>query len=161
MRRRIYDYPDLRLDAQAAWVRVRDEGTKTVLSFKQRRNETLSGMFEHETTVGSFEETCGVLEAIGLKEKAYQESYRELWDLNGCELALDEWPWIPPVIEVEGDSERGVQEAAERLGLDWNQALFDSIDAVYLRYYDVSRREASTVRLAFEAEPELFRARRK
>ena len=29
MRRTIYDYPDLRLDKMAAWIRVRDEGVRS------------------------------------------------------------------------------------------------------------------------------------
>ncbi len=161
MRRRIFDYPDLRLDATAAWVRVRDEGARTVLSYKQRQSETLSGMAEHETTVGSFDETCAILERIGLVEKAYQESYRETWSLEGNEIALDEWPWLPYLVEVEATDEATVGRLAETLGLDWSQAITDSVDGVYLRYYDVSRREASTVKLTFEVEPKLFQERRR
>ena len=35
-RRRVFDYPDLRLDKQGAWIRLRDEGDKITLTFKQR-----------------------------------------------------------------------------------------------------------------------------
>lgn len=156
MRRRIFDYPDLRLDANAAWVRVRDEGNRVVMSYKQRRSETLGGMVEYETLVGDFEATCSIFEKIGLTEKAYQENYRETWDFMGCEIALDEWPWIPPTVEIESDSEEVVQQASLALGFNWGRAIFDSVDGVYQRYYEVTRREASTVRLTFDEKPALF-----
>ena len=35
-RRVVFDFPDLRLDKEAAWVRVRDEGEQATMSFKQR-----------------------------------------------------------------------------------------------------------------------------
>lgn len=156
MRRRIFDYPDLRLDANAAWVRVRDEGERVVMSYKQRRSETLGGMVEHETTVGDFDAACSILEQIGLTEKAYQENYRETWDFMGCEIALDEWPWIPSTVEIESDSEEAVVRASLALGFDWNEAIFDSTDGVYQRFFDVTRTEASTVRLTFDQKPMLF-----
>lgn len=161
MRRRIYDYADLRLDAHAAWVRVRDEGWRTVLSYKQRQSETLGGMIELETTVGDFDEACRILEAIGMTEKAYQENYREIWDYMECEIALDEWPWIPPVVEVEAADEADVRAASLALGLMWSDAVFDSTDAVYQRFYDVSRTEVSTVRLTFEQQPDVLMRRRR
>jgi adenylate cyclase class 2 len=37
-RRKVYDFPDLRLNAQRAWIRVRDEGEKVTMGCKQRKN---------------------------------------------------------------------------------------------------------------------------
>lgn len=34
--RTIFDYPDLRLNAQGAYLRLRDEGEKVTLAFKKR-----------------------------------------------------------------------------------------------------------------------------
>jgi len=35
-KRKAFDYPDLRLDKAGAWIRLRDEGDKITLAFKQR-----------------------------------------------------------------------------------------------------------------------------
>ena len=39
-RRRVFDYPDFRLDKQNAWLRLRDEGDRVTLSFKRRIGAT-------------------------------------------------------------------------------------------------------------------------
>lgn len=161
MRRAIYDYPDLRLDKQAAWVRLRDEGERTTLTFKQRWSETIDGMREIEFEVEDFDTTAKFLQALGLVTKASQESKREIWQLDECEITLDTWPHIPPFTEIEGPSETNIQQLASKLGFDWNQALFDSIDAVYRRYFDVTRTEISSTELTFGPLPPALKAKRK
>jgi hypothetical protein len=74
---------------------------------------------------------------------------------------LDEWPWIPPYVEVEGPSETSVRAVSERLGFDYDTALFDSTDAIYQKYFDVTRTEISTVPLAFGPVPEWLEAKRR
>lgn len=161
MKRAIYDYPDLRLDKQAAWVRVRQEASKVTLGFKQRKSETIDGMREIEIVVSDYDKACALLEAIGLNPKAMQESKREVWRLGDCEVMLDEWPWIPPYVEVEGPSEQAVRAVAQKLGLDYDTAIFDSTDAIYQKYFDVARTEISTVPLIFGPIPEWLEAKSK
>ena len=80
-KRIIFDYPDFRLDKQAAWLRLRDEGDKVTLTFKQRiLNDTHElagddGMYECETTVSDFAKTQEILLKTGFVEKLYQELY--------------------------------------------------------------------------------------
>jgi len=39
---------------------------------------------------------------MGLRQKAYQETRREVWKINDeIEIMLDEWPGISPFIEIE------------------------------------------------------------
>lgn len=149
IRRTIYDYSDLRLDKQAAWIRVRDEGGKVTMCFKQRQSETIDGMKEIEFEVPSYTDAKQFLEAIGLTVKAEQESKREIWQIKDCEIMLDTWPWIPPYVEVEGPTEESVKTCAAALGLDWSTAMFDSTDAIYQKYYDVTRTEISTIPIKF------------
>lgn len=153
IRRTIYDYLDLRLDKQAAWIRVRDEGGKITVCYKQRQNETIDGMKEIEFEVSSYTKAKQFLEAIGLSVKAEQESKRELWQYKDCEIMLDTWPWIPPYVEVEGPSKESVKNCAVDLGLDWDAALFDSTDGIYMKYYDVTRTEISTIPIRFGDVP--------
>lgn len=161
MQRKVFDFPGFTLDAKAAWLRVRAEPNRIVATYKHRVTESLTGMHEVEVGVDNFENACSLFQALGMIEKAHQASYREKWILAGCEVAIDEWPWIPPVVEIEGSTEREVQAAATLLGLPWADAIFDSIDAVYQRYFDVTRTEISSIPLAFTEMPELLRKRRR
>lgn len=161
MRRTTYDYEDLRLDKKAAWIRVRDEGGKITMAFKHRQDETSEGMKEVELVVNSYTDACAFLEAVGLAVKNVQETKREVWHLDGCEIMLDEWPHVPPYVEVEGPSEASVRKVSERLGFDYATAMFDSADAVYQKYFDITRTKISTVPLKFGPVPDWLEAKRR
>ncbi len=124
-RRRIFDYPDLRLDAAGSWVRLRDEGDKVTLSFKKRLGikgggESDDGMEEHETVVSDFDATGRILEGAGLIEKFYQENKRIRWAKDGIEFDIEFWPMLEPYLEIEASTEEGVQEGVRMLGFDPN-----------------------------------------
>lgn len=124
-RRKVYDYPDLRLNAQHAWVRVRDEGDKVTFGFKQRTGTSSSdgssndgGMDEVEVEVSDFEKTALLLEKIGLKRKFYEENRRIRWIKGDIEFDIDHWPLINPYLEIEAKSWDQIDEAIKLLGLD-------------------------------------------
>jgi len=83
MVRRVFDYPDKRLGEVGGWVRVRDEGERITLSYKQVNDRTLHGTQEVTVTVTDFDATCAFLYAIGLESKSLQETKRESWKLGG------------------------------------------------------------------------------
>jgi adenylate cyclase, class 2 len=161
IRRTIFDYEDLRLDAQAAWIRLRDEGDKITLTYKQRKNETIDGMVEIEIVVDDFDKTKALLIAAGLTVKAEQETKRELWMCGEVEIMLDTWPWLEQIVEVEAKSEEVVKEMSSRLELDWGKAIFDSTDKLYQMVFDVTRTEISTHPIVFGPVPEWLEARRR
>ncbi len=138
MRRRVFDYPDERLRKIGGWIRVRDEGDKITLSYKQLVERTLEGTKEITVNVNDFVKTTDLLLAIGLDQKSYQETKRERWDLSGVEITIDTWPWIPTFVELEGTNEKQLQEAAKKLGLDWTKALFGPVENAYKAYYNVT-----------------------
>ncbi|HSH31558.1 MAG TPA: hypothetical protein VK963_02715, partial [Candidatus Saccharimonadales bacterium] len=84
---------------------------------------------------------CTFLTAIGLDSYSYQETKRESWVLGGVEVELDQWPWIPPFIELEGKDEAALKAAAQALGLDWSQALHGSVETAYQAYYNLTEDE--------------------
>lgn len=136
MRRAIIDFPDNRLQRERdAYVRVRDEGDKTTLTYKQFNSLSVSGAQEIETTVESFEDTIKLFEAIGLSTRSLQESRRETWRLGEVEVVLDEWPWLNPYIEIEGEDEDTIKAVAEKLGFDWKNAIFGDVMAAYRAQY--------------------------
>ena len=138
MKRKNFDFPDRRLYKTGGWVRVRDEGDRITLSFKQTVNDALDGTKEVEIVVVDFDNISNFLLAIGLVQKSYQETKRERWYFDGVEVTIDTWPWIPTFVELEGESEKQLKEIATKLGLDWGAAMHGGVAPVYCRYFDVT-----------------------
>lgn len=122
---------------ERSFIRIRDEGNKVTLCFKRRtlpdEATTINSVHELETTVGDFDTTVKIFSEAGWHYITYQESRRETWRLDNTEVVIDEWPWLQPMIEIEASSEELVREAAQRLGFDWKDAVFGSVDVVYHR----------------------------
>ena len=120
-----------------SFIRIRDEGDKTTLTFKRRTKpdgtSTIDSTKEIETTVGDFDTAVEIFAEAGWKYMTLQESRRETWLLDGAEVVIDEWPWIQPYIEIEAESEVIVRSVAAKLGRDWNDAIFGSVDVIYQR----------------------------
>lgn len=133
MRRIVIDTPELK--ARNAFLRVRDQGDKVTITYKQFQNESVDGAKELEVTVNDFETMVQILQSVNLNYKSYQESKRETWILDDAEIVIDEWPWLKPYIEIEGSSEEHVKEIIEKLGLQWDDALFGDVMAAYRQQY--------------------------
>lgn len=118
-----------------AYLRVRDEGDKTTMTYKQFADQSLHGASEAEVVVSDFAATCEILLQSGLQLKSYQETKRETWQVDGVEIVIDLWPWLEPFIEIEGPSEDAVKQTAAKLGFDWSQAVFGSCTAAYRLSY--------------------------
>jgi adenylate cyclase class 2 len=154
MKRVVIDYPDKRLQSTGdSWVRVRDEGDKVTLTFKQTKEHDLSSIKEIEVTVSDYQKTIDIMLAMGMVIHTDQETKRETWNLDGVEVTIDQWPWIPPIVEVEGDSESEIKAVAEKLGLDWAEALFGSVIVAYEKQYpkvkDIGRKISSEPKINF------------
>ena len=115
MRRAIIDYPDRRLQTSIpnSYIRVR----------------------EIEVVVDSFQKTVDVFTAVGLEVVSMQESKRETWKYKECEVVLDEWPWLNPYIEIEGESEENLKDLATKLELRWTDAVFGDVMVAYRAQY--------------------------
>ena len=125
--------------AEHSFIRVRDEGNKVTLTFKRRTDaasSTIDSVKELEVEVSDFDKTVQIFSEAGWRYKTFQESKRETWTLDGTEVVIDEWPWLKPYMEIEGESEAAIKAVAEKLGLDWNEVVFGHIDALYARQYE-------------------------
>lgn len=124
--------------AEDSFLRIRDEGDKVTLTFKRRANPaqpSIDNTTEIEVVVSSFDDTVELFREAGWVYKTFQESKRETWKLGSAEVVIDEWPWLPPYIEIEAASEEEVRATATTLGLDWTDADYGHIDAVYQKHY--------------------------
>ena len=152
--------------AENMFIRIRDEGDKVTLCLKKKtkllEESTIDSTFEIETTVGDFDKTVEIFRVAGWQYVTYQESRRETWHLDDVEVVIDEWPWINPYIEIEGESEAAVRAGAKKLGFDWDTAMFGSVDIIYNRDYpDMTIRGVIDVKeVRFGAPvPEEFKAK--
>lgn len=135
MKRAIIEDTNGEMQEKDAYIRVRDEGDKITLTYKQFDALSVDGAKEIETTVGSFDDAVRIFDAVGLKTRSMQESKREKWNLGGAEIVLDEWPWLNTYIEIEGANEKKLQEVASMLDFDWEDAVFGDVMAAYRVQY--------------------------
>lgn len=126
-------------EKENAFIRIRDEGDKTTLTFKRRdklQGDTINNTKEIEVAVSDFDTTVELFREAGWEYKTFQESKRETWKLGDAEVVIDEWPWLKPYIEIEASTEDEVKQAAATLDFDWNDAIYGHIDAVYQMQYE-------------------------
>ena len=123
-KRKAFDYPDLKLDKAGAWIRLRDEGDKITLAFKQRigmaadAKSNDKGMEEIEVEVDDFEKTANLLLKAGFIEKHYAENKRIRYQLDDIEFDIDFFPQIEPYLEIEAPSWERINEAISLLKLN-------------------------------------------
>jgi adenylate cyclase class 2 len=140
MRRALIQTDAMIKNGRHSFMRLRDEGDKVTLTFKEFKENSLTGASEHEVVVSDFETTLAILEEGGLKHQSLQESKRETWRVgDGVEVVLDEWPWLSPYIEIEAHSEELVKDMATKLGFSWDDAVFGSVTEAFQIQYPNAR----------------------
>ncbi|MDR2063369.1 MAG: MBL fold metallo-hydrolase [Candidatus Nomurabacteria bacterium] len=146
-----------------ARVRVRDESDRVTMSYKQTADDSLTGTKEICLVVDDYDKAVDFLKQIGMVQKSTEETRRESWTLDGAEIELDEWPWLPAFVEVETENEADMGKIADKLGLKMSEAMHGSVDIVYEKYYAVTCDEVNAwPEIRFGAVPEwLERKRRK
>ncbi|MCA9330941.1 class IV adenylate cyclase [Candidatus Saccharibacteria bacterium] len=161
MRRAVFNTPEM--GRRKGYLRLRDEGDKVTLTYKQFDDQAVDGAKEIEVVVSSFDDTLSILNAAGYHPTSYQESRRETWQYHGVEVVIDEWPWIDPYIEVEGESEAAIRKVAEDLGLDWDaDAVFGSATVAYQQQFPGAGLEDIGVfdRICFnDPKPQVFKTK--
>jgi adenylate cyclase class 2 len=87
---------------------------------------------ELEFTVGNFDTAKAFLEALGYQVMLMYEKYRTVYALGEVLVTLDEMPY-GHFAEIEGPGGEAIQQAALRLGLDWETRILDSYMALFDR----------------------------
>jgi adenylate cyclase, class 2 len=125
-------------EVEGGWLRIRDEGDRITMSYKVVSGNKIEDQKEIQLIINDFKTAEKFLEEIGCIKKAYQESKREIWKIGEVEICIDEWPFLEPYVEIEGPNEESVKEVAKKIGLEYNKALFCSVDTVYSKKYAIS-----------------------
>jgi adenylate cyclase class 2 len=119
-----FDTPDGKLVREGKGLRVRDardletDQTRHVVTFKgpQAKGE-LKNREEIEFSVDDGEAAATLLRAIGFEMVLSFEKRRETWELEECEVVLDELPVLGSFVEIEGPGEPAVMNLRQKLSL--------------------------------------------
>ena len=119
-----FDTPDHQLKANDEGLRLRvatfTDGTPAAITitFKgPRAHGKLKSRSEHEVGITDPQEGAALLVALGYKPVMSFEKRRKRFMLDGCEIDLDEMPYLGRFVEIEGPSEDAVMAVRARLGL--------------------------------------------
>ncbi|RFU43574.1 CYTH domain-containing protein [Actinomadura logoneensis] len=119
---------------ESKWIRLRDNGTKATLAVKEISHDGIDGTYEVEVGIDDLEATNELLGFLGFQPKAYQENRRTSFVLDGAQLEIDEWPMIPPYLEIEAGTPEEVRRVATLLGFEGSQLTSENTTKVYKRY---------------------------
>jgi adenylate cyclase, class 2 len=119
-----YDQTGDWLKTGRTFVRIRSSSKETLLTYKNHFDDSASGVTEIETKVQDAERMKGILEAVGLVMKRKQEKIRHKFLLDNVIIDIDTWPKIPAYVELEGQSEEDLKNLADKLGFEWDKAVF-------------------------------------
>ena len=132
MKRSIYDFSPIRPGNR---IRLRNDGGQSTLTIKERTADTVDGTKELEIEVNSFEDTKAILEKLGYHSRLYQENRRRSFVLDGVQIEIDEWPMIPPYLEIEWQNVEEVENMVTKLGYSMNDTTGVSTEEVYKQYW--------------------------
>lgn len=119
---------------ETQWIRLRDDGKTSTLTYKKRTGSGICETEEIETQVLDFETTAQILQKLNFKDKYYQENKRTMYELNNIEFSIDSWPMIPTYLEIESTCEKKVKEGLKLLNLENKDIGNISVVNVYKKY---------------------------
>jgi len=124
------------------YVRVRQENKTVTMTIKTYDPKS---KYANETEIkvkSSLKEARDFLSAAGFVQKAYHETIREKWKVEGCsEVVIDCIPGIPTYIEIECPSEANVKKVAKQLDLDFKDAVYGAYGKQFVDLYGLTRDE--------------------
>jgi adenylate cyclase class 2 len=133
----LLDTEEETLRRERATLRVRCEGSKSLLTFK---GPALPGLIkireEYETVVADGAALLTILESLGLHIWFRYEKYREEFSADDVVIALDETP-VGVFVEIEG-GENAIHAAARALGKSPADYITDSYRFLFLQHRDAN-----------------------
>lgn len=122
------------------FARVRDNGKNVTMTVKIYTDPKFPT--EYEVTIKEdFGTGRKFLESMGMKQIAYQETYREKWSvpIDGVhEITFDVWPGLPQYCEIDCTNKRTLDKMIRLLQVDRDKITYGSVDKKYRLYYDIT-----------------------
>lgn len=117
------------------WIRVRQFGNKTELTYKNKTGTGMSDTTEIEVGIDDFDKMAAILEKLNcFSGQYYQENKRKQFLFDELEFDIDYWPNIPPFLEIEGKSEADVKRGLKLLGLKNKENGHFGLINIYAKY---------------------------
>ena len=132
-----YD-PELKWrDVDKRFVRIRKTGDAIAITYNHKQHAGIDGTEEIEFAVNDMTRARLFVERLGLVAYREQAKKRHTWKLDGVTIDIDEWPTVPPYVELEGSSEAHLKEVAAKLNLDWSKKITEDALVVLEKYYNI------------------------
>lgn len=126
---------DAKIPSTGEWLRLRQSGDKSFITYKNRRGPGLDQTEEIEVEVSDFDKTAKIFSKINsFTGKYYQENKRIKFTLNNIEFTIDTWPMIPPLLEIEATSPKKIKEGLKLLDLEKKDVGHIGTLQIYKRY---------------------------
>lgn len=118
-------------------VRIRKTNKGTFMAFKHITKDTAEGTIELEFKIEDAKKASKFLQAIGLRLFRTQERIRYKFRHKDVIIDIDYYPKVPPLVELEGQSEEKLKEMAKLLDLNWKDVVFESSRFIIEKRYGI------------------------
>jgi len=135
---RYFDTPEGEVRKREELLRVREfEGHEVEVCYKtnKRIEDGYKVYDEQHLKAENFDETTKMFEELGFEVTTYYEKKRTVFKLEGAEIVIDEYPKIPPFIEIEAENTQKIEELIEKLGLQNNERTSHTINGLLKEKY--------------------------
>jgi len=122
VKEKVFDFSDHRLSNNYELLRVRTVGDKTEITYKKKSpDKSFLKCEEIETEVKDFDKICQIILSLGCFSITQDRDKKRTSFVKGnLKFEIDEFPDIPPYLEIEGPPEE-IKEVVKLLGYSMDQ----------------------------------------
>ncbi len=103
------------------WIRLRTNGKETTITIKEISSLKIDGTQELEIKVPDFQTGDEFLNKLGYIARTKQENRRIQYIIDGVEIDIDFWPYLPTYVEFEAESEQEIINVCNKLGINYSK----------------------------------------
>ncbi len=117
-------------------LRLRSEGNEAYITmkFKKQGNKKFLSRKEIQVKVSDFKIASTLIQLMGFRPIGIREKIRKEYRLGNIKIELDQYPEIPPYLEIEGSSQRSVKQFLTKLGYDLKYTVHFSATEIIKQY---------------------------
>ena len=130
-----FDFHNHALAKKNNALRLRQMGEKTYITYKGgvQKGKIANIIEEIETSVGDVVVFELILKKLGMQCYKHREKKRTSYSLPNIHCEIDEYPGIPPYLEIEGP-QKDIQNVVEKLGFNLSDTTRASVSKVLKKY---------------------------
>jgi len=104
------------------------------MTYKEHdEKNAIDSVQEIEVIVNDMDLMRQICTKCGLREKAYQETYRENRSLGDVDISIDRRPGLKPFLEIEWIDQHSVEDTLSKLWLGGHETIWGTVSNIYLR----------------------------